>query len=98
MIISTSVPIVHASRACRLVRIGRETGGAKISVLIGDNRGGEQTVFLFPGQVLSGYVRFQRGVLRASGIHFDNQTFSTGPGRARRWQKLVYRLLQEGGR
>lgn len=95
MIIANCGQVVHVSR---LIRIGRETAGEKISVVVADNQGCEQIALIYPNELLGSFPRFQRGLLRASGVYFDHPAFSSGPGRARRWHKLVYRLLKEAGK
>lgn len=95
MIIENCRPIVHVSR---LICIGRESTGEKIAVVVGNNRGHECIALIFPNDLLGGFRRFQRGLFNTSRIVFDNSSFSSGAGRARRWQQLVYRLLEEAGR
>lgn len=95
MIIANCGQVVHVSR---LIRIGKECNGDKVSVVVGDNRGHECRAMILPNDLLGGFRRFQRALFYSSRIVFDNPAFSSGPGRARRWKQLVFRLLGEAGR
>jgi hypothetical protein len=49
------------ANCCRLVAIGNETNGERISIMLADAHGTQLTLLIFPPKVRNGYQHFQRG-------------------------------------
>ena len=89
-IVEQDVRLVNASH---IVGIDR-TSVEKLVVILGDGIQ-TQAAAIFPGAILTGYAKFQRAVLHASGIYFSDRRFEGQAGR-RRWRKVVNKLLRGG--
>lgn len=89
--------VEHEARlvnASTIVGIDRDSIGDKLVVILGDGIN-QQAVAIYPGEILAGYRRFQRAILRSSGVYFSDRRFEGESGR-RRWRKQVHKLLRGG--